>query len=60
MRPLLSRAWACLQDLDCTFLETAISIQLHDNPTMQLAYNLLCLAVQSLSSRLIYAGMPEQ
>jgi len=29
------------------------------NPTTELAYNKLCLAVQSSSSSLIYAGMPE-
>ena len=28
--------------------------------TMELAYNKLCLALQSSSSSLIYAGMPEQ
>ena len=29
------------------------------SPTIELACNKLCLALQSLSSSLIYAGMPE-
>jgi len=59
IRSLLSRAWAHLPDLVMQVSAHSCCMGFAINPTMELAYNKLCLAVQSSSSSLIYAGMPE-
>jgi len=59
IRSLLSRAWAHLQDLVVQVSAHSYCMGFAVNPTMEMAYNKLCLAVQSSSSSLIYAGMPE-
>jgi len=60
IRSLLSRAWAHLQDLVMQVSAHSYCMGSAVNPTMELAYDKLCLAVQTSSSSLIYAGMPEQ
>ena len=59
IRSLLSTAWAHLQGLagKCLQLLHCICSQLHSGAAL---YNKLALAVESLSSSVVFAGMPEQ